>query len=164
MSDESKNAQDVEGRVADSIGAAAGMTEYSEQFLQKLKALGCSAFRNGRVHVDELESYVADNNLEGLEKILGDDDALAMEIRRERLRSIRFKNDTEEGRFIRKEQIADRVSEIGTDLKQRLRTALEDELPQRIQGKPAAEIRVIMRDVVDRLCDEFSGKTKEWTK
>ena len=149
-------------RVADSIAAAAGMTEYSERLIQRAKGLGCPAFRGSRVYVDELAAYIEENNLEALERAFAEDDEITVEIKRERLRNIRFRNDVEESKYIPKERIAGMVQDLGADLKRRLRAALEDDLPPRIQGKAAEDIRPVMRETVDALCNQFAKGTKAW--
>jgi hypothetical protein len=161
----SKNAPPSAARIVDTIEAAAGATGYSETFLAAVKSQGCPAFRNGRVHLEELEAYYAANQetMERLEAECDEMDDVDVNLKREKLRRIKQANDITAGLYLLKTSAAAQVETLASELKNTLRRRLEDELPRELVGKTEAEIRAATTAVVDELCDHFSNHT-EWTK
>lgn len=129
-----------------------------------MKECGCPAFRGSRVYIDDLEAWISDHpEVEQWEKDLAEVDRLEVEIRRERLRKIRFQNDVEQGNYIAKSLLAPALIQLGNEQKAVLRSLLEETLPERIEGKSAADCRISLRAVVDELCARFHAGTKHWT-
>lgn len=77
----------------------------------------------------------------------------------EKLRERKFKNDHNEGHYLPKEKTLAEIRDLTELLKNKLRSALEDELPPLIQNQPAPIIRTHMKELVDRLCREFQEGT-----
>jgi hypothetical protein len=80
-------------------------------------------------------------------------------IEAEKLRERKFKNDHREGQYLPKEKTLSDIRDLTELLKNKLRSALEDELPPLIQNQPAPIIRTHMKELVDRLCREFQEAT-----
>jgi len=161
--DNSKNAQQS-GRVVDTIEAAATVTGYSETLLAALKSQGCPAFRNGRVHLDELEAYIVANQdqVDRLEAECDEMDDVDVNLKREKLRRLKQANDITAGLYLLKTEAAAKVETLASEMKNTLRRRLEDELPRELTGKTESEIRESLTAVVDELCDHFSNGT-QWT-
>ena len=157
------NAQGSDGgeraaKYADSMDAAAGALGRSISFLQRLKSMGCPAFRGSRVYLDEVEAYIVENNLDALEREVEAAEAINVEIQRERLRKLRFANDVEEGKYIRQERIAEVAMDLGLELKAILQDKLEDQGPDRLTMRTREEVQVIARQIVDEICEKFQRK------
>lgn len=163
MSENSKNAQQA-GRVVDTIEAAATVTGYGETLLAALKSQGCPAFRNGRVHLEELEAYVVANQdaVDRLEAECDEMDDVDVNLKREKLRRLKQANDITAGLYLLKTEAAAKVETLASELKNTMRRRLEDELPRELTGKSESEIRESLTAVVDELCDHFSNGT-QWT-
>ena len=76
---------------------------------------------------------------------------------REQIRRIKFENEVREGQFLPRDKTLAQIKDLAELLKSKLRSALEDELPPLLQNQPAAIIRTHMKELVDRLCKEFSA-------
>jgi hypothetical protein len=144
---------------ADSMEAAVAMLarlsdpaqRLNEEQLKRAKIAGCTAFRGSRVYVDELLVWWEEN---GEAIPTGDDesDRINREILKEKLRKIRFANDTEEGKYVELAHYAGRVEALAAETLQILRRKLEEESPRRQQGKTEEELREINKQIVDELC------------
>lgn len=152
---------------SDTIEHASAVSGYSVLFLQKLKARGCQAFRNGRVHVDEIETYIAENQeaCAALERQCEETEAVDTDIKRERHRKLQLANDQAEGKVIDREFAGKRAEAIGTELRELLRAYLEDEQPRLLAGRALSEeaIRAENRAFADRMIKHFETGTA-WTK
>ncbi len=146
------------------MDAAAGMLGRDVEVLQRLKSMGCPAFRGSRVHVEELRTYIEANDaaVEAIEREIASSDKLDAEIKRrkvlvqeEQLRRLRFENDLEEGKFIPKDEAVRIVSELAFSQKEILRRFLEDEGPDRLVMKTREEVVAICRVIVDSICAEM---------
>jgi hypothetical protein len=144
---------------ADSMDAAVAMLSHhvdpalrlSEDQLRRAKVAGCTAFRGSRVYVDELLVWWEEN---GESVPSGDDelDRINREIAKEKLRKIRFANDTEEGKYVEIARYAGHVETLAAETMQIIRRKLEEEAPRRQQGKPEEELREINKEIVDEIC------------
>ena len=67
-----------------------------------------------------------------------------------------------EGEMIEMREVDEAFLRIGLLLKSILFAALEQELPAKAVGKTADEIRLIARDIGDRMCDHFRNENSEW--
>lgn len=149
-------------RYADSMEAAAAMLGRSLVLLQRLKAMGCPAFRGSRVYLDEVELYIAENDVEPIEREIEANDALSLDLKRRKLmiqdelhRKLRFANDVEEGKYIAVQGIADLVGAIAMEIKGTLRRKLEEEGPDRLAMRDRTEVTKAMRQIVDEICEQF---------
>lgn len=171
MADDGKITPFIKARAADSMEAAvailAGESEPAHRLgaddMKRAKAAGCPAFRGSRVYVDELVEWW-DENADTLPTGNNELDAINLEIAREKLRKVRFANDVDEGRYIKKEDEAPKIEALGLELKATLIKRLEDELPDRLAMRPRDEIVGIMRQVVSELCREFQEGTDRWAR
>ena len=143
----------------DSMAACAGAMDLSDTVLRIAKERGCPAFRGSRVHRKDLEIWL--ENHPDIAESIGEEDLLKVDILKERLRGMRIKNDVEAGRYIPKENLAGQLLELGMNQKRVLRAKLEDELPVKLQGLDAAEMKVKLRDVVDELCRIFNESCRK---
>ena len=90
-----------ETEVADSLKAAASILKVPIAVLQKLKASGCPGFRNGRVHLDEVRSWLTDpKNSESMQADPEDIDTAKLAVLIQRARLLRIRADQEEGLLV----------------------------------------------------------------
>ena len=129
--------------------------------MQWLKDNGAPGFRGSRVYCEEVVKHVLDNDLEGKQDELDELDGLKANILREKLRGARFDNELKEGKYIPRETIGPRIYDLAADIKSTLQRELENELPLRIEGRAASEIRPEMRRVVDKICALFARGTRD---
>jgi hypothetical protein len=171
MADEGKSIPFPKSRAADSMEAAVAILAESPtpehrldaDALKRAKTAGCPAFRGSRVYVDELLAWWEENS-ETLPTGNSELDAIQLEIAREKLRKARFANDAEEGKFIKREDEAQKILALGLELKATLRRRLEEEYPHRLAGRTYEEIVPLMRALVDELCHDFADGTKRWAQ
>lgn len=161
----------VKPRIADSMAAAVAILERSadpaerltDDDLTRAKAAGCPAFRGSRVYIDELVEWW-EENADTLPTGNSEIDSITLELAREKLRKARFANDVEEGRFIRREDEAQKILALGLELKATLRKRLEEDFPDRQTMRTREEIISINRQLVDELCRIFAEGTKRWSQ
>ena len=67
-----------------------------------------------------------------------------------------------EGEMIEMRQVDELFMRIGLLLKAILFAALEQELPAKVAGKTPEEIRLISRDIGDRMCECFATERDQW--
>lgn len=158
-----RSAAAVAGKVADSMEQAAALSGYTKEILQRAKQAGCPAFRGSRVYVDELTEWMGEN---GDTLPSGNDelDAINLEIAREKLRRVRHDNEVEEGRYIKREDEAQKILALGIELKSTLTKRLEEEFPDRLAMRPREEIAPLLRDLVDQLSTDFAEGTSRWSR
>lgn len=147
-------------QVADTLTAAAAMSGFSEENLTRAKAAGCPAFRGSRVYLSELVSWF-DANPEVLTSGDSELDGVTLQIAREKHRKIRFENDCAEGRYVLAADVAPQIEQWGRELVSILRRMLEDEAPDRQAMRPAPELRVINRGIVDAITDEVRAGARK---
>lgn len=171
MSDEPKTIPFTKARTADSMEAAvailAGEANPEQRLdaddLKRAKAGGCPAFRGSRVYVDELLTWWEENS-DTLPTGNDELDTINLQIAREKLRRVRYANDVEEGRFIKREDEAAKILALALELKATLRKRAEEEYPDRLVMRTKEEIIVLMRALVDELCRDFTEGTKRWSQ
>lgn len=161
----------TKARAADSMEAAAAILSgesnpahrLAADDLKRAKSAGCPAFRGSRVYVDELLEWW-DENSDTLPTGNDELDAINLEIAREKLRKVRFANDVEEGKFIKREDEAPKIEALGLELKATLVKKLEEEFPDRLAMRPRDEIAGIMKQLTSELCTQFQTGTARWAK
>lgn len=162
--------EQTKSRVADSMDAAVAMLareqdaarRLTDEQLRQAKVTGCTAFRGSRVYVDELLEWW-DENGDSVPTGNAAIDAIQTEIAREKLRKIRFANDVEERKYIKREDEAAKLLALGLEIKSTLRKRLEEEFPDRAEKRAADELRPICRQLVDELCRIFQEGTSKWS-
>jgi len=152
-----------EKRVADNMEAAAAMSGEDIDTIKRAKAAGCPAFKGSRVHVDELIAWL-DANRESLPTGNSALDAINLDIQKEKLRKIRFANEVEEGRWIRREDWGTKLLNLGIEVKNTLVKKFEEELPDRQVQRSREEILAMNREAVDDICRQFQQGVKQWSR
>lgn len=171
MSDNPKVIPLPKSRVADSMDAAvailADAPDESHRLdtdeMKRAKVAGCPAFRGSRVYVDELTAWW-DEHAETLPTGNSELDSITIELAREKLRKARFANEVEEGRYMKREDEAQKILALGLSLKTTLRKRLLEEYPPRLANRSREEIAEIMMNLFNELCVEFQEDTKRWVK
>lgn len=69
-----------------------------------------------------------------------------------------------EGTMIELREVDEAFMRIGLLLKAILFAALEQELPAKASGKTPEEIRLIARDIGDRMCECFAAEQTQWNQ
>ncbi len=84
--------------IADSIGQASSLLGFPVKWLQMAKAAGCPGFRGGRVHLDEIQKWLAKpENSDALKERASAIEKGELDIAREKLRLIRHRANVAEG-------------------------------------------------------------------
>jgi hypothetical protein len=163
----STNGQAIESdRWVQTLEAAANATGRSEAFVRRLKALGCPAFRHGRINLRELEEYCTENAeiLRGVEREVDAAEGVTLAILNERLRKLRIQNDAEEGRYVPREQVAEVLTAMASAGKATLQRLLEDDGPDRMVGRSREELRRVCAQIVDQALGGGSADIESHSK
>jgi hypothetical protein len=155
-SENAPDTSDQRDNRADSIEAAAGALGRSIVFLQELKARGCPAFRHGRVWLQEVEDYIAAQNLEPLEREIERESKVDVDIKRLRLRRMEHEMAQREGRFITVEDHHETMCRFNEELKSTLRATMEDSGPDRLTMRTREEATHVLREMFDEFCVRVS--------
>lgn len=82
----------------------------------------------------------------------------------EEIRRLKLANDKQEGSLISVKTVATKLHELSSGQLALLRQRLENEAPSQIADlKDPAAVRVILKRVVDEICEKMCGLVKEWT-
>jgi hypothetical protein len=71
--------------------------------------------------------------------------------------------DIKKGRYTETAIVTDKIRSMAEQLKATLKALLEEQLPPRLEGLRAAEIKKKMRSTVDQICETLSTGSKKWT-
>lgn len=140
-------------KFVESVGAGEAATGIPAAVLQRLKDTACPAWRGGRLYIEELEAWMDDNELPEVPQSAQEE--WNLKIAEERHRKLKLANDIEEKKVVPIEDAAGLIHKMAIHARETLRRALEEELPPLVAGKPVDEIRPIMRDTVDRICEQM---------
>lgn len=140
-----KKSQD---RNFDTMESAAGALGLSVKAIKRIKAAGCTAFRNGRIHEKELLEYVSAHRAE-LETP-GSTDSLKEQKLSEEIRKLRIANDGREKLVIGREAVAAALAEWARSFSELLEAKLENEWPALVHGMELAEIRAKGKELADQ--------------
>lgn len=143
---------------------AAGM-QVSIEILKSAKNAGCPGFDDHhRVDCDLVREWLADaRNQQALNSPVArkaNAEARHEELKVER---IEYRNGVEQGRYIEKQKISERLLKLGSDQARVLRQKLENEFPAVLAGRAIEEIREEGRKLVDLLCGMMQELVTEWS-
>ena len=143
--------------------AAAGVP-ISVELLKVAKHAGAPGFdASGRVDCDQVAVWLRDPRNDQLLNSPTARKAIA-EARHEeaKLERTEFRNGIEQGRYLEKRLIADRLLKLSADQVTVLRQKVENEFPPMLVGKGLEEIRTECRALVDRLHALMELLVKDW--
>jgi hypothetical protein len=90
--------------------------------------------------------------------------AIRCKVEAEQLRRRKRENEIAEGRLVLKADLDARDLYIATRQKAALIAALESELPARLAGLDPAQIRLILRGVIDQICDLMQELLEDYAR
>lgn len=117
--------------------------------------MGCPAFRAGRVYLDECQTFVAENNLDGLAAQIDRELQVDADIKTERLLRMRHDREVREGRFILQEEHDKVMAHSALTLKALLQEKLEDQGPDLLTMRTREEAQDILRRMFDEICEKM---------
>lgn len=136
--------------------AAASGENISYDLVKKAKEHGCKAFRDSRVHGEELRKFIAEHEEElKSEGISRKDQKMDEEIRK-----LRIANDKNEGKSILKTLVDDSIKSAHGQMRQMLEQYLLNESPTATAGMDPPQVRIFNRRIIDKICVQMQQLEK----
>jgi hypothetical protein len=141
-----------------------GATGVELAILRRAKAKGCPGFSSaGRVdftqvkpwldlHTEELQAEVEENSR----------DHWSLELLKTQTKRQQFAYESEQGKYLAKEVVAQQVAAIAASAKAVLKSRLEDELPAKLAGLDAIAVKELLTKTPDDVCAVFQGGFDSW--
>ena len=147
-------------RIFDTMKVASGALNLSMPYLRAAKNKGCPAFNHGRVHEEQLLTWLKDNPVP-------DDapskDTAQIAVLQQQERRLRIANDLREGVSIPKSTVRDVHAKVLARFKDSMFAKLCNEFPSYAAGQDVPTVRTMVRRVADELLAQLSEiGVKEW--
>lgn len=130
------------------------------EVLRRAKKAGCSAFlRNGSVHVDVAEKWIAEHSTEMSESL---SDSLKDQKLREEVRKLKLSNDFKADITVERSKVAEKMQKIIGRAIRTLEQKLLNEYPSAVAGLEPEAARVYGRRVFDSIVESMRKFGSEW--
>lgn len=143
----------------DSVPAAAGGMGISADLLRRARKAGCPNFRGGRVYVEGLERWIADNS-EALQAM--GTNSLKDQVTSLQIRKLTRIENTADRILVNQSEIAATIRRVLSKSAAMLEVALVNEYPSRSVGLDVAEVRELGKQIYDRLMADLKSLGKEF--
>ena len=113
--------------------------------------------------IEAWQAFIADNELGTVgNRVSGDREELLKDKLTKEIRLLALKIAREEKTSVDRAEVDALLLHIATMQKTVLYPALERELPAKAEGRTAAEVSLIGREIGDRLCAIFASQIESW--
>jgi hypothetical protein len=152
--DRAKNKKTRRDKIYDSLGQAAAALRIPKWILSSAKARGCDAFTGSRVDAAKIRSWLAKHGSE-LESSISPVQAAILQRIQLQCQRLEFDLAIERGEYLPRADVINEINAANGTVMREIRRALECDLPPRLEGLCAIEIKRVLRRKFDSIFEHL---------